>query len=749
MVKKLGSTLLMALIVVGGIGLVFLFYLYTKLPDPKLLESWTPPQASRVYDEKGRYYGSVGLQIRFYVPIEKIPPHVINAFVAAEDQNFWRHPGIDPLSIIRALIVNYKTGKVVQGGSTITQQLAKNLYLGPQRTLERKIKEILLAIKIERTFPKKKILELYLNQIYLGSGAYGVEAASRTYFGKHVWELSLEEAALLAGLPKAPTKYNPFYNPDEALERRNYVLKRMLEEGYISQEEYERAVNSPLKVKEENRHEISDYFLDMVRDYVFAKYEELGYVGGLTIYTTINLDFQRQAERSLKKGLSELAKSMGIPFLPESEKDMKEAYEKQKELKELKRGKVYVAKIVSYENGLMTVEIHGRELKGEIKDLSVAGHKYIFVRYLGGDKVEIIPDLEGAIVSIDAKTGEIKAIVGGRSYSYSQFNRAIKAYRQPGSAIKPVIYMGALLKGMTQISIIDASPKQYYDASRGGYWTPKNYDGRTYGNVTLRYALAQSINTAAVNLLDMIGFDVVLEVGRKVGLEDLKPYYSLALGSIEVTPLELTSAFQVFANLGVRCEPFFIKKIVAPDGRVLEENKPKCVEVLPAPETRVLVDMLRAVVLEGTATRAKGLNRIVAGKTGTTNDYKDAWFVGFSPRIVTGVWVGYDVKKSLGRGMSGARAALPIWIDYMSFVLRYYPEEDFPLPPENVVVPINLEALVIADETCSGVNMVFVRGTEPQVTCSELNTVLGQNEVGGEGTKETKEGEIIQEESPR
>lgn len=725
MVKKLIIVILGLLIAIGGVGTGVLLYLYKKLPDPKLLENWAPPQASKVYDDKGRYYGSIGVQKRFYVPLDKIPPNVRNAFIAAEDRNFWKHPGVDPISIIRAAIANYRAGRIVQGGSTITQQLAKNLFLSPRRTIERKIKEALLAIKIERTFPKEKILELYLNQIYLGSGAYGVEAAARTYFGKHVWELNLEEAALLAALPKAPAKYNPFYNPDNALKRRNYVLKRMLEDGYISREEYERAVNTPLNVNRENKYKFSDYFLDMVKEYVFRKYGELGYKGNLKIYTTINIDFQKQAQQSLKNGLYKLAKKIGIPFLPESEEDMALAYEKQKDIKRLKRGKVYVAKLISYEGDTMTVEIHGKKLTGKIKNLNVAGHKYIFVRYLGKNNVEIIPDLEGAIVSIDVRTGAIKAIVGGRSYSYSQFNRAVKAYRQPGSAIKPVIYMGALLKGMTQISIIDASPKKYYDPSKGEYWVPKNYDRKTYGRLTLRYALAHSINTAAVNLLDKVGFGIVLDVGKKVGLDNLKPYYSLALGTVEVTPLELTSAYQVFANIGVRCKPFFIKKIVAPDGRVLEENKPKCKEVLPPPETRVLVDMLRAVVLEGTAVKASSIKRIIAGKTGTTNDYQDAWFVGFSPHLVTGVWVGYDVKKSLGKGMAGSRAALPIWIDYMKVALRYYPNEDFPLPPEDIVVPINREELVRADETCEGVNMVFVKGTEPRMTCSDINAIIG------------------------
>jgi len=725
MVKKIFITFAgLSLILLLFIG-VFLYSVYKNLPNPKLLEKWTPPQASEVYDAKGRLYGTIGFQKRFYVTLDKIPKNVINAFIAIEDRNFWKHKGFDPVAILRAAYVNYKAGKIVQGGSTITQQLAKNLFLTPERTVWRKIKEILLAVKIERTFSKEKILELYLNQIYLGSGAYGVEAASQVYFGKHVWELSLEEAALLAALPKAPAYYNPFYHPERALKRRNLVLSAMLEQGYITRTQFEEAVNKPLNVKKHNKYRFSDYVLDMVKEYVFRKYGELAYKGNLKIYITIDKDYQEPAVKSLKEGLLRVAKTIGIPFLPESEEDMKIAYEKEKKLNRFKIGKVYVAKILSYDGKIMEVEIHGRKFYGEIKNLPIKGHKYIFIRYKGKRKVEIIPDLEGSLVSIDVKTGEIKALVGGRSYLYSQFNRATRALRQPGSAIKPIIYLGALLKGKTQISIIDASPKPYYDPSRGKDWTPKNYDDKEYKNVTLRFALAHSINTASVNLLDEIGFKIVLDVGRKVGIDNLKPYYSLALGTIEVTPLKLTAAYQVFANLGVRCKPFFIKRIEDRNGNILEENKPECKEVLPAPETRVLVDMLRAVVLEGTARRAKVLRKVVAGKTGTTDDYQDAWFVGFSPHIVTGVWVGYDVKKSLGEHMSGARVALPIWIDYMRFITELYPDEDFKLPPENIIVKINPKDLVLADETCEGVDMAFVKGTEPHITCSDLRSIIG------------------------
>ena len=722
------KVLLIALGVSGGIFLILLIYtiaLYTTLPNVRLLESWTPPQASVVYDYRNRIYGDIGVQKRFYVSIEKIPQKLIHAFVAAEDRNFFEHSGIDLGAILRAMIRNIKAGRIVQGGSTITQQLAKNLFLTRERTLKRKFKEALLAIKIERTFDKKKILELYLNQIYLGNGAYGVEAASRVYFGKEVKDLTLEESALLAGLPKAPSRFNPFNNPELAKVRRNYVLKRMLEEGYITQEEYESAVNKPIVVRKENRYRMSDYVLDMIKEYLAEKYGDIALQGGLKIYTTIDRDLQNLAGEVLKRGLLRLARSNGIPFLPESEQDMEDYYRLQK--KNIIYGKVYVAKIESVKDGKALVRLGERTFNVDLKGLNTEGRNYIFVRIregLEGPYAELVPDLQGSLVSLDVHTGAIRAIVGGFSYSYSPFNRAIKAKRQPGSAIKPVIYLAALLKGETQISSIDARPRTFYDPGTGLEWTPKNYDDEEYTVVTLRQALAKSINTATVNLLDKLGFDIVLSVGDKVGLTQLKPYYSLALGTVEVTPMELTSAYQVFANLGTRCKPFLIRKIIDSSGAVLEENTPQCEEVLPPQETRVLVDMLRAVILEGTGRLARRIPRIIAGKTGTTDEYMDAWFIGFSPYIVAGVWVGYDIKQTLGYGMAGARAALPIWKDFMAVAASKYPDEDFPMPEGTIEVLINPKDYVIADETCPGIKMVFVEGTEPKLTCSDLENII-------------------------
>lgn len=674
--------------------------MYTDLPSVEKLRDWRPPEATLIYDYRGRVFGDVALQRRYYVPLKDIPQYVREAFISAEDRNFYKHFGVDPMAILRAFVTNVREREVAQGASTITQQLARNLFLTPERSLRRKIKEVLLAIKIERSFPKDKILEMYLNYIYLGQGAYGVEAASRIYFGKHVKDLSLDEAALLAALPKAPTKYNPFRNPERIEERRNYVLKRMYEDGYITEDEYRRYASMPVKVKAENRYYGMDYFLDYVKDYLIEKYGEAILAGGYKVYTTIDRDLQRYAQEAVKRGVMRVAKANGIPFLPEDPYEVQKRYEEQ--VVELKPSKVYIGKVLEVGGDELKVALKNHEFSVPRNQLSVEKGDYVIVKIIKkkgeGLKAEVIPDLEGALVSLDAKTGAIRAMVGGYSYLRSPYNRAVYAKRQPGSAIKPIIYLAALMKGYTQASTVDATPKSFYDPSKGKEWTPKNYEGEDYGTITLRTALAKSINTATVNLLSEIGFDMPIEVGKMLGI-DLKPYYSMALGSIEVTPLELTSAYQAFADLGVKCKPYFIEKILSPDGKVIEENSPKCEQVLPPQEVRVLVDMLRAVVLDGTGASASSLGRTVAGKTGTTNDYMDAWFVGFSPNIVTGVWVGFDTKRSMGRGMAGAKVALPIWIDFMSTAAYMFPNEDFPLPEGTLVV------------NCP-TPMVFVDGTQ-------------------------------------
>lgn len=692
--------------VLTGLLSLLIFILSINLPSVETLKTWKPPEATVVYDAKDRPFGDVAVQRRYYVSLEDIPKHVRQAFISAEDRNFYKHFGIDPVAILRATIANIRHREVRQGASTITQQVARNLFLTPDRSLKRKIREALLAIKLERAYSKDQILEWYLNYIYLGQGAYGVEAASRIYFGKSVKELTVDEAAVLAGLPKAPTKYNPFRNPERVKERRDYVLTRMYEDGYITEEEYRRLLEKPVRVRLENRYYGMDYFLDFVKEYLVEKYGELILAGGYRVYTTVDRDLQRHAVESVKRGVLRVAKANGIPFLPEDPYEIAKRYEEQSV--ELKAGKVYIGKVLETSGESLKVGLKEKGFEVDRKGLSFERGDYVLVRLYMDRKTkeiraEVLPDLQGALVSIEVSTGAIRALVGGYSYLRSPFNRAVYAKRQPGSAIKPVIYLAALMKGYTQASLIDATPRSFYDPSTGKEWTPDNYEGAEYGTVTLRQALAKSINTATVNLLADIGFDLPIEIGRSLGIE-LKPYYSMALGSIETTPLQLTSAFQTFANLGIRCEPYFIRKIVAPDGSVLEENKPKCERVLPAQETRVLVDMLRAVVLEGTGVAASSLQRVVAGKTGTTNDYMDAWFVGFSPDIVAGVWVGFDIKRSMGRGMAGARVALPIWIDYMSVASYMYPYRDFPIPDGVVVVNCPKPMLFVSgtENVCTG-----------------------------------------------
>ncbi len=703
MVRKIGIALVIFFFAFLLVLSAILFVLSSNLPSPKALKNWKPPEATLIYDHRGRVFGDIALQRRYYVSLENIPLHTRYAFISAEDKNFYRHFGIDPVAVLRALVANIHSKEIRQGASTITQQLARNLFLTPERSLIRKIKEALLAINIEREFSKDKILELYLNYIYLGQGAYGVEAASRIYFGKSVKDLTVDESAVLASLPKAPTKYNPFRNPDRILERRNYVLLRMLEDGYITQEEYETYSKKPLRLNLYNRYYTMDYFLDYVKDYVVEKYGEAILAGGYAIYTTIDKDLQEHARQVLERGIQRVAKANGIPTLPADYYIAEKLYKEQKV--DIKPGRVLIGKIKDSQGGEYVVDIGGQEFRAEKGELPFEKGDYVFIRFYQTKKQlkwEVLPDLQGALVALDAKTGAIRAMVGGYSYTRSPYNRAVYAKRQPGSAIKPVIYLSALMKGYTQAHIIDTTPRSFYDPSTGKDWTPRNYEGVEYGPVSLRTALAKSINTATVNLLADIGFDLPIEVGKSLGLE-LKPYYSMALGSIETTPLQLTSAYQTFANLGVKCKPYFIVKIVSLDGRILEENSSQCEQVLPPQETRVLVDMLRAVVLEGTAVSASSIDRFVAGKTGTTNDYMDAWFIGFTPHIVSGVWVGFDLKRSMGKGMAGARVALPIWIDFMSLASYMFPKEEFPVPEGVVFVkcPNTMAFVAGTEEVCS------------------------------------------------
>ena len=705
---------------------VYVYSVSIGLPDVRALENWHPPEASMVYDSNGKLIGTIGAQNRIYVTIDKIPKIVQDAFVSAEDKTFYHNIGIDPTSIIRALIVDLEKGKAVEGGSTITQQLAKNLFLTPKKTISRKIKEAILAIEITHTFPKSKILEMYLNQIYLGHGAFGVEAASEAYFGKHVWQLNLDEAALLAGLPRAPTKYDPYINPNLALQRRNYVLYRMYKDGYITKEEYLKASQKPIVLnKHTNPITNSDYFVSFVKDYMYKNFPDLIYQGGLKIYTTLNETLQQAAENAVRNQILYISKLEHYPVLPWSITDTIAKFKAQKI--DLKKPGYYIGFVKSIKNNQANIDINGTEVTAKIFPGINAG-EYVMVELpKNGNSATIMPQLQSALVSMNVHNGAILALVGGYSYQLSSYNRAVYALRQTGSAIKPIVYLSALMKGYTQITEIDATPHAYKDPSApGGFWTPRNYEGESFTTITLRRALAYSVNTASVNLLAQVGFDLPISLAAKVGIR-LPPYYSMVLGSTSVTPLQLTNMFQAFANLGTYCQPYFITKIVNSQNQVVYTGHPVCYNVFPAPYDRVLISMLEYVVKVGTGYAAHVLGPYIAGKTGTTNHYDDAWFEGFSSDVVTGVWTGFDIRKRIGYNMAGAAASLPTWINYMKEALSIYPEKPFPLPDGVEYVEIDPKTHLRATPSCPGEPILFVKGTAPETTCQNVSLPVLQS----------------------
>jgi len=705
----------------------FIYTVYTlkNLPDISLLENWKPPQSTKVYDSKGRLLTEFYIQKRQFVPIEKIPDHLKKAFIAVEDKSFYENIGIDIEGILRALITDIKAGRIVEGGSTISQQLAKNLFLSSERSFDRKFKEILLAIKLNRKYPKDKILELYLNQIYLGHGAYGVESASKIYFGKHSWELNLCESAVLAGLPKAPSKYDPYKNLEEATVRRDVVLSRMVEEGFITEDEAVECKMQGINLKSaETEEKVQDYSTEAVRNW-FVKYygyENL-YKGGYKIYTTFDKDIQQNAVEIVKDRLMFLQQVFGIRKLKKEEINLLlKEYKNQPQNTRLIRNKIYIALVSSVKKNKVNFII--RQIEGSF--IYPKAYKYfkkgqpVYVRYIGGGKFEFVPYLETALIAVDHKTGEIKALVGGYDINKSKFNRALQAKRQVGSAFKPIVYLKALLNGYTQISILKDEPISFWDPDNFEEWIPENYEKKFHGDVTLRYALVHSLNVASVWLFDQIGEQPVIKLAYKLGIKtDLPPVKSLVLGSADISPLELATVYSTIANLGKRCEPFFIKKIENDKGEVVYERKPFCQQVVKPQEVAVLRDMLIGVIQEGTGRKAKILDLPLAGKTGTTNNYTDGWFAGFSPDITAVVWVGYDYKKKIGWKATGSKVALPIWID---FIASYYSTVDeikeFEFPEGVNFYPINVETLSIADDTCEGKEMLFIDGTQPTQTCS-------------------------------
>jgi penicillin-binding protein 1A len=751
---------------------VYLYFTH-DLPRVSSLKDYDPPIISTVYSDTGELIGEFFVEKRIVVPIEKIPRFVLQAFVSAEDARFFQHEGLDYSAILRALWKNVKAGEIVQGGSTITQQVARSLLLSPERKWSRKMREAILAYRMEKSLAKEEILYLYLNQIYLGHGAYGIEAASQNYFGKHVEDLNLAEAAMLGGLPQAPTRNSPYNHPRKAKMRQAYVLEQMVENGYISRVEAMEALETVLEIHPRKNKflEVAPYFTEHVRRYVEGEYgRDMLYKEGLQIFIPLDVAMQRAAQNAVRMGLKELDKRQGYRG-PLRHIDPEEIESFCKEVQEalgqspLTEGEEVLGVVVEVRQREKAVLVKvgdemGRIELGEMKwarkpDPEVPYYRarvrnpadvfqvgdVIKVKVKGfSDKMMALsleqdPLVHAALLSIDLKTGYVKAMVGGRDFQESQFNRAVQAKRQAGSAFKPIIYAAAIDKGYTPATVVVDSPIIYDGTQDYQSWKPRNYEEKFYGPTTLRNALAKSRNVITVKIVQDMGLSSVLEYAQELGIESpLNEDLSTALGSSSVSLLELTKTYAVLGNQGRRLEPIFIKKITDKDGNILEEHVPSAeraplhhsddqgadgddgvAEQIISPETAyITTNLLEGVIQNGTGWRAKALGRPVAGKTGTTDDYSDAWFIGYTPDLITGVWVGFDQEKPLGKDETGSRAACPIWLDYMKTVLEGKPIKHFPVPEQIIFANIDPKTgLLASPSTPNPFFECFKEGTAP------------------------------------
>jgi penicillin-binding protein 1A len=730
-------------ILAGAILGVVLAY-ESDLPQVTSLEEFQPNIITQIFAADGTVLGEFAIEKRVVVAFRDIPPVLRNAIVAVEDADFWKHLGINPWRIPGAAWANIRSGHREQGFSTLTMQLTRLLFLTPEKTYERKIKEVILAFQIEKNFTKEEILTLYCNQVYFGHGNYGVEAASRFYFSKAVKDLTLGEAALIAGMAQSPARLSPIENPERALARRNHVLDRMAEEKYISREEADAAQREPIRLHlRREPPSIAPYFLEEVRKYLEKEYgSQRIYQGGLRVYTTLDPTMQRAAVRALRNGLRALDRRARGFVKPETNVLVDGLLPDPLHLEEwdwpfaagdVVRGVVIasdrvtaVVQIGDYRARLAPADVawtrHGN-LAEILPRGTVAPFRIVSLSDEGGRKearvqLEQEPKVEGALVAMDVRSGAVRAMTGGYDFERSKFNRATQAMRQVGSAFKPIVYAAALEKlGWTPATVIVDAPLSFTDPWDKSVWSPQNYDGAYEGPVTLRRALEQSRNIPAVKTLQAVGVDAGIEYAHRLGLAgQFAPYLPIALGAGEATPLEMVGAYATFANQGLRMKPFFIERITDREGNVIEQATPRATDALRADTAFLLTSLLRGVVERGTAARARRLNRPIAGKTGTTNDFTDAWFIGFEPSLAAGVWVGFDEKKeSLGKGETGSEAALPIWMDFWATAAADRPIEDYPIPGNIVFVPVD-EMGRPGTPGEPGVRMeAFVAGTEPRI----------------------------------
>jgi len=736
---------------------VVLFYSISKdLPKISSLADYHPAIITTLYADDNRKIAEFFKERRIVIPLAEMPRTLTDAFVAAEDSRFYKHLGIDLISIARAFFKNLEAGTIVQGGSTITQQVTKSFLLTPERSYKRKFKEAILAYRIDKAFTKEDILYLYLNQIYLGHGAYGVEAASENYFGKHAKDLNLAECAMLAGLPQAPSKYSPFKHPERAKQRQIYVLNRMVEEGYITNIQATEAINTELDIKPRRNLYIEEvpFYTEHVRRYLEDTYgKDVLYTQGLQVYTAVNIDMQKIAREEIQKGLFDLDKREGYRgplehIKPEEIESFSQTLQAELAQDPLKEQAVVKAVVIDVDDRKKTATVRMGSAQGALAledmiwarkpDPEVAYYEtklkrpsqalavgdVILVRLMAKEAgkdlwtvaLEQMPAAQSALMCIEAGSGLVKAMIGGRDFRQTQFNRAIQSRRQPGSAFKPIIYAAALdkkfenpKKNYTPATIIMDSAIVYKDEERDFTWKPRNYKETFYGPTLLRNALAKSRNLVTIKILQDIGVDYAIDYAAKLGIESsLSHDLSIALGSSGVSLLELLRAYSVLV------EPVFVLKVVDRNGKVLEEMAPERKKVIEKSTAFIMTSLLEGVVKFGTGWRAKALNRPVAGKTGTTNNLFDAWFVGYSPEYITGVWVGLDEEAPMGKGETGSRAASPIWLGFMERVLEGKPVQLFQAPDGVVFAKIDGDTgLLPVPESKNVVFECFKEGTVP------------------------------------
>ena len=753
--KVVGIILLaiLGLMVGGAIG--GMWFASKGLPSFESLQDYQPSLVTRVYADDGKKIGEFYIERRIFTPLSGIPKDLINAVIAVEDTRFFEHPGLDVVGIFRAAWANVKRGGKFQGASTITQQLVRSLFLTPERTYKRKIRELILAIKMELVLSKEQILEMYLNQIYFGQGAYGVGSAALAYFDKDLSRITLPEAAFLAGLPKAPSTYSPYKNPELAKKRQAHVMRRMVQAGFIPASQAEEAISIDLDFKKPSFEIIGAYFLEHVRQTLVRRYgEAMVYKGGLQVYTTLNVAMQREAEKDLKKGLQELDKRQGwrgpLQHLSMADRGNQEVVEKETNHAEelLHSGDFLHAIVTHVSKDSAKILVKGTD-KGRIAldDMVWAGRRLLKGKLVTeakvlknptarqilkpGDVIEVAPKggdaqsgdffleqtplVEGALLALDPRTGAVRAMVGGYNFEHSQFNRALLARRQPGSAFKPIIYATALQDGFTPATLILDAPVVYEEKDSDKVWKPENYEKRFFGAITLREALRHSRNAATVRLLEHIGVPPVIELAKNLGITSpLSKDLSLALGSSSVSLEEMTAAYGVFANQGLRLEPYAVTLVRDGKGEILEQHFFEPRQVISQEIAYLVTNMLMDVIQRGTGRGAKSIGRPLAGKTGTTNSYHDAWFVGYAPNLATGVWVGFDGMRSLGKVESGAHAALPVWARFMKKALNPLPVMAFTIPQGIRFAEVdNKTGERTSEPTQNSMTEVFAAGTEP------------------------------------